>query len=68
MRKRSSTPSHLFGLECCRLGLRHGPRISLEFAAKEFVNTHSSTTMLFCPYCSNNLTIGDGDDGPDKCW
>ncbi|CAK9780613.1 unnamed protein product [Cutaneotrichosporon oleaginosum] len=24
--------------------------------------------MLFCPYCSNNLTIGDGDDGPDKCW
>jgi hypothetical protein len=50
------------------LRLRHGPRISLEFAAKEFVNTHSSTTMLFCPYCSNNLTIGDGDDGPDKCW
>jgi len=24
--------------------------------------------MLFCPYCANNLTIGDGDDSPDKCW
>lgn len=24
--------------------------------------------MLFCPYCANNLTIGDGDDSPEKCW
>jgi len=25
--------------------------------------------MLFCPYCSNNLTIGvDAEDSGDKCW
>ncbi|OCF32702.1 DNA-directed RNA polymerase III subunit RPC10 [Kwoniella heveanensis CBS 569] len=24
--------------------------------------------MLFCPYCANNLTIGDREDSNDKCW
>ncbi|ODO11100.1 hypothetical protein I350_01702 [Cryptococcus amylolentus CBS 6273] len=24
--------------------------------------------MLFCPYCANNLTIGDREDSADKCW
>lgn len=24
--------------------------------------------MLFCPYCANNLTIGDDSDTPEKCW
>ncbi|KAL1408528.1 RNA polymerase III C11 subunit [Vanrija albida] len=24
--------------------------------------------MLFCPYCANNLTIGDGEESPEKCW
>lgn len=24
--------------------------------------------MLFCPYCSNNLTIGVEEESSDKCW
>ncbi|CAD6568478.1 MAG: RNA polymerase III C11 subunit [Tremellales sp. Tagirdzhanova-0007] len=24
--------------------------------------------MLFCPYCSNNLTIGEQEESSDKCW
>lgn len=24
--------------------------------------------MLFCPYCANNLTIGDAEDTSDKAW
>lgn len=24
--------------------------------------------MLFCPYCSNNLTIGQEEESNDKCW
>lgn len=24
--------------------------------------------MLFCPYCANNLTIGDDSETPEKCW
>ena len=24
--------------------------------------------MLFCPNCSNCLTIGDQEDSSDKCW
>ncbi|KAK1927290.1 hypothetical protein DB88DRAFT_477500 [Papiliotrema laurentii] len=24
--------------------------------------------MLFCPYCANNLTIGDREDSEEKAW
>jgi hypothetical protein len=25
-------------------------------------------TMLFCPYCSNNLTIGDSENSSENAW